>query len=145
MSSTEKPFKVLITGGGIAGLVLAHMLEKFNIDYLLLESHDEIDPTIGASIGILPNGARILDQLDLYEPIAELDSRDKRATHIHREDGDCLLNVARFYDHIEHRYACRIAEYSITCLLSDCSKSGTDTKLHSLIVSGFFVCSMSGC
>lgn len=104
MPSTGKPFKVIIAGGGIAGLVLAHMLEKFNVDYLLLESHGEIGPTIGASIGILPNGARILDQLDLYEPIAELDYKDKRGSHIHKGNGDCLLHVARFHDHIELRY-----------------------------------------
>lgn len=51
----RKPFKVLIAGGGIAGLALAHMLEKFPIDYLLSEAHSEIDPNIGASIGIGTN------------------------------------------------------------------------------------------
>ncbi|QGA18409.1 hypothetical protein EYB26_006094 [Talaromyces marneffei] len=101
---TEKPFKVLIAGGGIAGLALAHMLEKFHIDYLLLESHSEIDPTLGASIGIGPHGSRILDQLDLYEPIAELDYKDKRGNHIHKENGDCLLNVSRFNHHLEYRH-----------------------------------------
>jgi 2-polyprenyl-6-methoxyphenol hydroxylase-like FAD-dependent oxidoreductase len=104
MSSKKNPFRVLIAGGGIAGLVLAHMLEKFQIDYLLLEAHSEIDPTIGASIGILPNGARILDQLDLYEPIAELADKDRRGNHIHRENGDCLLHISLFIDHIEYRY-----------------------------------------
>ncbi|KUL90235.1 hypothetical protein ZTR_02097 [Talaromyces verruculosus] len=104
MSSTEKTFKVLIAGGSIAGLALAHMLEKFHLDYILLEAHSEIDPNIGASIGIGPHGARILDQLDLYEPIAELNYKDKRGDHIHKENGDCLLNVSRFHRHVEIRH-----------------------------------------
>lgn len=96
MSSSEKPFKALIAGGGIPGLALAHMLEKFHIDYLLLEAHSEIDPNIGASIGIGPHGARILDQLDLYELITELNYKD---------NGHCLLDVSRFYRHVEIRYS----------------------------------------
>jgi hypothetical protein len=141
----RKTFKVLIAGGGIAGLILAHMLEKFHIDYLLLESHGEIDPTIGASIGILPNGARILDQLDLYEPIAELDYKDKRGNHIHKENGDCLLNIARFHNHIEHRYLSYIGEWFIVCPHADSSKLDMDIRLYLSTVNGSFVCSMTGC
>jgi 2-polyprenyl-6-methoxyphenol hydroxylase-like FAD-dependent oxidoreductase len=58
-----RPFRVIIGGGGIAGLTLANALEKANIDYILLEGRDTVAPQVGASIGIHPNGTRILDQL----------------------------------------------------------------------------------
>ncbi|VUC26567.1 unnamed protein product [Clonostachys rosea] len=61
------PFKVLIVGGSVAGLSLANMLEEFEIDYVLLEGYPDIAPQAGASIGLLPNGLRILDQLGCYE------------------------------------------------------------------------------
>ncbi|KAK5999341.1 hypothetical protein QM012_005559 [Aureobasidium pullulans] len=50
--------KVIIAGGGIAGLTLANALEQANIDYVLLERRDEIAPQVGASIGMLANGCR---------------------------------------------------------------------------------------
>ncbi|KAL3418739.1 FAD binding domain-containing protein [Phlyctema vagabunda] len=65
-------FKVIIVGGSVAGLSLANMLEKFDIDYVLLEAYPQIAPQVGASIGLLPNGLRILDQLGCYERILEV-------------------------------------------------------------------------
>ncbi|KAM0607061.1 hypothetical protein ACHAP1_003779, partial [Verticillium nonalfalfae] len=60
-------FKVIIVGGSVAGLSLANMLEALGIDFILLEAHKIIAPQLGASIGLLPNGLRILDQLGCYE------------------------------------------------------------------------------
>lgn len=65
-------FRVIIAGGGIAGLTLANMLEKHDLDYLVLEGHSSIAPAVGASIGMFPNGLRILDQLGCYEPIKNI-------------------------------------------------------------------------
>jgi choline dehydrogenase-like flavoprotein len=63
-------FKVIIVGGSIAGLTLAHCLAKLpNIDFVVLEKRAEIAPQEGASVGILPHGGRILDQLGLFEEI----------------------------------------------------------------------------
>lgn len=69
MPSTN--FKIIIAGGGLTGLALANMLEKFNLDYTLLEAYSDIAPPIGASIGMFPNGLRMLDQLGCYEPIQD--------------------------------------------------------------------------
>ena len=52
-------------------MTLANALEKAGIDYVLLEARDTIHPQVGASIGIMPNGARILEQLGCFEPIAK--------------------------------------------------------------------------
>lgn len=64
--------QVLIVGGSIAGLALANSLERTGIDYVLLEQWHEIAPDVGASIGIFPNGFRILDQLGCHDAIAAL-------------------------------------------------------------------------
>lgn len=63
--------KIIIVGGSVAGLSLANMLERFDIDYTILEAYSEIAPQVGASIGLLPNGLRILDQLGCYERLRE--------------------------------------------------------------------------
>ncbi|ELR04661.1 hypothetical protein GMDG_01520 [Pseudogymnoascus destructans 20631-21] len=69
-SSTEGKkdrLRVIIAGGSISGLVLAHSLYCSDIDYVVLESRDEIAPQVGASIAVLPNGSRILDQLGIFD------------------------------------------------------------------------------
>ncbi|PWY96454.1 monooxygenase [Aspergillus sclerotioniger CBS 115572] len=63
----KQPFRVIIVGGSIAGLTLAHCLIRNNIEFLVLEARDDIAPQEGASIGILPNGSRILDQLGMLD------------------------------------------------------------------------------
>ncbi|KAJ0415944.1 hypothetical protein BJY00DRAFT_317406 [Aspergillus carlsbadensis] len=70
--TVKSEFKVLIGGGSITGLTLANMLQLYDIDFLVLEAYPDIAPQVGASIGMLPHGNRILDQLGLYEKILEL-------------------------------------------------------------------------
>jgi len=55
--------RVIIVGGSISGLTLAHCLDlNPNVEYVVLEGRDDIHPEVGASIVILPNGSRIFDQ-----------------------------------------------------------------------------------
>ncbi|GKZ25754.1 hypothetical protein AbraIFM66951_002409 [Aspergillus brasiliensis] len=68
---TTSQFTVIIVGGGIAGLTLAHCLRRVNINHIVLEKSSGLSPQVGASIGILPNGGRILNQLSLYEHIEQ--------------------------------------------------------------------------
>jgi 2-polyprenyl-6-methoxyphenol hydroxylase-like FAD-dependent oxidoreductase len=63
LRSPSKSFKVIIVGGSIAELSLALMLEKNGIDFLMLEGYPSIATQVGASLALLPNGQRILDQL----------------------------------------------------------------------------------
>ncbi|KAL5328898.1 hypothetical protein ACEPPN_002407 [Leptodophora sp. 'Broadleaf-Isolate-01'] len=62
--------RVVIVGGSIAGLTLAHCLHHNDIDFVLLEAHKELAPQVGASIAVLPNASRILDQLGLLQNIS---------------------------------------------------------------------------
>jgi len=85
---SKYPFKAIIVGGSVAGLTLAHTFEKAGINYVLLEARDTISPQLGASIVIMPNGARILDQLGVYEKLRrELMVGMKRCFTV-RGDGD---------------------------------------------------------
>ncbi|GJN86941.1 hypothetical protein PLIIFM63780_010523 [Purpureocillium lilacinum] len=56
-----------IVGGGIGGLTLAKMLEMIGVSYILYESYHDIAPDSGASLGVMPNGLRIIDQLGLTD------------------------------------------------------------------------------
>jgi 2-polyprenyl-6-methoxyphenol hydroxylase and related FAD-dependent oxidoreductases len=67
----SSPLKVVIVGGSITGLTLAHCLLRNGIDFVLLESRDEICPQEGAALGMLPNGSRILDQLGIFDDLIE--------------------------------------------------------------------------
>lgn len=77
----EAHCQVLIVGGGIAGLALANCLELAGISYILWESHFSITPQMGASIGLLPHGLRILDQLGLMEEIERITVPGKSIMH----------------------------------------------------------------
>ncbi|KAF4498040.1 Zeaxanthin epoxidase, chloroplastic [Fusarium agapanthi] len=68
----KHPFRVLIVGASVTGLSLANMLQANGIDFLVLEAYPTVAPQVGASIGLLPHGNRILDQLSLYEKVMEI-------------------------------------------------------------------------
>ncbi|RDH27530.1 hypothetical protein BDQ94DRAFT_184486 [Aspergillus welwitschiae] len=89
MAGYEPRFRVVIVGGSIAGLTLAHCLLRNNIDFVVLESHVDIAPQVGASIGILPNGARILDQLGLYDDVLN-EVEPLRTSFIWADSAKCI-------------------------------------------------------
>lgn len=92
MTGRERPasFRVIIAGGGIAGLTLANALQHAGVDYILLESRRDIAPQVGASIGLAPNGSRILDQLSCYDEIEKC-TEPVELAGMHAANGDDLL------------------------------------------------------
>lgn len=62
---------VIIVGAGIAGLTLANCLDRAGISFVVLEAYHEVAPSVGASVGLLPTGLLILDQLGVYEHIRD--------------------------------------------------------------------------
>lgn len=81
---------MIIVGGSVAGLTLAHCLEQAGIDFVVLEAYGDIAPQVGASIGLLPNGIRILDQLRLWDPIDKFVEPTTRG-RVWIDDGKLLL------------------------------------------------------
>ena len=87
-NSKGSRFKVIIVGGSVAGLTLAHTFDSAGIDYVLLEARDIVAPQVGATLVIQANGARILDQLGLYEGLANQGIMTKMLKNtIRRSDG----------------------------------------------------------
>jgi len=68
------PFKVIIVGGGPAGLITGHCLAKAGIDFEILESRDKHDLNAGASNALWPQSVRVFDQLGLLEEATKLHS-----------------------------------------------------------------------
>ncbi len=48
--------KIIIVGGSVTGLTVANILERLDIDYVLLEAYENIAPQLGASIALWANG-----------------------------------------------------------------------------------------
>jgi FAD dependent monooxygenase len=66
---SKPPFRVLIIGGSVSGLTLANALDRANIDFMVLEKRPDVVFGAGAALGLLPNGLRILDQLDIFSEL----------------------------------------------------------------------------
>ncbi|KNG87539.1 monooxygenase [Aspergillus nomiae NRRL 13137] len=97
-------FRVVIVGGSIAGLTLAHCLLKNNIDFVVLEAHNEIAPQVGASIGIIPNGARILDQLGVFDDILDTTEPMQESSYWTQEGNLIVRNDTPQLIHKRHGY-----------------------------------------
>ncbi|KAL2812786.1 hypothetical protein BDW59DRAFT_176915 [Aspergillus cavernicola] len=89
-------FKVLIIGGAITGLTLAHCLEQAGIDYVLFEKHHDISANIGGAIGLQPNGCRILDQLGVWDRLKQF-RNDIGDTVTHLPDGFISIYPSSWY------------------------------------------------
>ncbi|KAF2014167.1 FAD binding domain-containing protein [Aaosphaeria arxii CBS 175.79] len=103
--SRQSHARVLIAGGSVAGLTLANALERIGIDFLVLEKYDNIAPNLGASIGVFPNGMRILDQLGCYEAIqATVSGVDAFGyMDIRNPDGTLKSHIANASQHFVQR------------------------------------------
>lgn len=97
-----KPLSVIIIGGSVSGLTMAHMLDRINIEYILLERGPEIAFDGGASIGLQPHGLRIMDQLGMYEDICRMTV--PMSVVRHRRPDSTVLSESRFSQQIESRY-----------------------------------------
>lgn len=123
MSNSD--FRVLIAGGSIAGLSLALALEQHGIDFLVLEAYPEIAAQVGASIAILPNGFRILDQLGCYEDIMRLVNCTIDNFIIRDSDGKKLVHVERLEEHLIERSVVLIFHCSVWVITNSlpCTKT----------------------
>ena len=100
----ERPkFKVVIVGGSVSGLTLANMLEKLNIDYVVLESYKTIAPQVGASIGLQANGFRILDQLGCADTLLDLVDAPLDTQFLRDSEGEEIVKFEGFSKILENR------------------------------------------
>ena len=86
-----EPFKAIIVGAGISGLVLANIFKRTGIDFILLEAEHKIDRPVGFIYGCWPNAARILDQIDCWGDLEH--ATDTLAEHeVRLDDGSALIS-----------------------------------------------------
>ncbi|KAG0346464.1 hypothetical protein BG004_001671 [Podila humilis] len=76
--------RVIIAGGGIGGLMLALMLERAGIDYIVLERSATHRP-LGSAISINGTVLRVFEQLGLLEEIYKI-SKFSGRIHLLKED-----------------------------------------------------------
>lgn len=86
------PQRILIVGGGIAGLSLLAALRRHGIDAELIERNPRWEP-VGGGIAVQPNAMRVLDKLGVGEAVR------RAGAVIHRwqfrdHDGDLLCEIA---------------------------------------------------
>jgi 2-polyprenyl-6-methoxyphenol hydroxylase-like FAD-dependent oxidoreductase len=102
MVSPSRPFRAIIVGAGPAGLATAHCLCAANIDFVVLERCESIPEESGASIGIWPQGVRLLHQLKLLKAAEQISDPLKFSYHMY-PDGREIAKVPIF-GMIEERY-----------------------------------------
>ncbi|TIC96060.1 FAD-dependent monooxygenase andE [Colletotrichum higginsianum] len=95
--------KVVIVGGSIAGLALGLMLQRIGVDFVILEAYREIAPQAGASIALLPNGIRVLDQLGCWEDIYAAAEKGTNKFTIRYNDMSPILVLDDLEDKVTQR------------------------------------------
>lgn len=104
-SPSKRPFRVIVVGGGVGGLTLANMLERFGIDYVVLEAYKEVHPPKGAGVLLSPNGNFLMDQLGYYEKIREAaQDSEVEVTYFRNADGKLFSTTKQMPYHQEKRY-----------------------------------------
>lgn len=88
----DESFDVVVVGGGIAGLVLALLLEERGALVAILERQPKIIPLPRAEL-LQPNALRILDRLGVIEPLRNAGAQSVRAFHFLSESGERLCTI----------------------------------------------------
>ncbi|KAI1654009.1 putative monooxygenase [Daldinia decipiens] len=92
MATIEKPFRIVIVGGGLVGLTAAHILSKTDIDFVILERHEILTPELGSLLSLWPPTLRIFDQLDLQDTLEPVLNPVDHGVSMSADDGSILLS-----------------------------------------------------
>lgn len=92
MATVENPFRIVIVGGGLVGLTAAHILSKTDIDFVILERHENLAPEFGSLLSLWPPTFRIFDQLDLQDALEPVLNPIDRGVTLSADDGSILLS-----------------------------------------------------
>lgn len=96
----ERPFRVIIAGGGVAGLAISHALYQAKIDHVVLEK-GIVAPNWGASISLWGNGSRLLSQIGVLDAL-EAEALPLKILHARKPDGHAFSEEA-FFDMMKER------------------------------------------
>ncbi|KAI1825904.1 FAD binding domain-containing protein [Xylaria intraflava] len=93
-TNSKRPFRIVIVGGGVAGLALSHALTRVHIDHVVLEK-GVVAPDWGASISLWGNGSRILSQIGCLEAL-EAAALPLKMLHVRGPSGKAYNQGAYF-------------------------------------------------
>ncbi|KAG0366221.1 hypothetical protein BGZ54_005655 [Gamsiella multidivaricata] len=85
------PPKVLIAGAGIAGLIMAILLDKAGIEYDIFERYETVRP-LGSATGLGFNVMPLMDQLGLLEDLKSI-CKIIEGTTIFKEDMEVIREI----------------------------------------------------
>ncbi|KAF7537958.1 hypothetical protein G7054_g3319 [Neopestalotiopsis clavispora] len=102
MPNPKSPFRVVIIGAGVTGLVASNCLQIAGIDHVVLERRDNVAPPEGASIGMYPHGARVLHQIGALKGVLDACTATDRWFYRGAE-GEMLMNNG-FFRHVEKNF-----------------------------------------
>ncbi|KAH6645371.1 hypothetical protein BKA67DRAFT_526716 [Truncatella angustata] len=102
MTESKTPFRVVIIGSGVTGLVASNCLQIAGIDHVVLEKRDDVAPPEGASIGMYPHGARVLHQIGALKGVLAACTATDRWFYRGAE-GEMLMNNG-FFRHVEKNF-----------------------------------------
>jgi len=98
--------KAIIIGAGIAGITTALGLEKFGIDYDLVEAHDSLN-AYGAGIWLAPNALQLLEKID-KGIIEEIKSNGNMVNQFgvtdHHGEPISMIEMQKIEDILGHRH-----------------------------------------
>ena len=98
MGSEGRNFKVVIVGGGIAGLSLAHALTLANINFVVLERRESVVEASGAGVGSWPHSIPFLKQIGVYEKLNATCTPLKYTYHL-ASDGSVITHSNAYEMH----------------------------------------------
>lgn len=94
MSNPEQTlFRIIIVGGGVAGLAASISLRRKGHHVIVLESAPFLQ-TLGGSLLIPPSAARVLDYYGLWERFKESENIPPGNTTFRYDDGSVLESIS---------------------------------------------------
>lgn len=101
---TSPKTRVLIVGGGLGGLVLAILLQRAGIDYLVLEQSVLIRP-LGSVIALSPLVLPLMEQLGLLDEIKRVSKPLGKITVL-RDDLSVVGIIVANSKHMDYQLRC---------------------------------------
>src|SRR6185437_171430 len=84
--------RIAVVGGGVGGLIAAVALRRAGADVTVLEQAPELLP-VGASLQLGPNATRLLQELELLDPLRAVASRPEAVDLLRWDDGSLLVHA----------------------------------------------------
>lgn len=115
-NSKFSSFRIIVVGGGIAGLASAIGLQRKGHSVLVLESTPTLQ-TMGGSLLIPPSAARVLDDFGVWKKILAGENAPSSHTTFRYADGQVLESVS--FAAMESRFGypyvfqCALSWYSV--------------------------------